>query len=138
MSEKRIDGFFYGLFMDRTILRELGVQPENPRHAFIEDYRLSIGDRATLLPCPNARAYGMVLALTAVELGRLYSGPGLEEYQPETIIVTTFTGEAIQAICYNLVGRAEQGQMNSQYAVELAMTLKKLGFPADYILEIEP
>ncbi len=50
MTDKRIDGFFYGLFMDKDIIAESNVVAENPRHAFANDYALFIGSRATLAP----------------------------------------------------------------------------------------
>ena len=33
MSARRVDAFFYGLFMDIELLRESGVLPANPRRA---------------------------------------------------------------------------------------------------------
>ena len=65
MSERRIDAFFYGLFTDTATLRASGVaEPANPRRAFVDDFELCIGQRATLVPSAGARAYGMLFALT--------------------------------------------------------------------------
>jgi hypothetical protein len=64
MSDRRIDGFFYGLFMDIDILREAHVAPVNPRRAHVDGFALRIGQRATLLPSAGGRAYGMLFALT--------------------------------------------------------------------------
>ena len=41
----RVTVFFYGLFMDPALLRDQGVQPENPRAATVAGYRLAIGAR---------------------------------------------------------------------------------------------
>ncbi len=79
MADRRIDGFFYGLFMDSGILRNSHVAAVNPRRAYVDDYALRIGRRATLVPASGARAYGMVYALTHDELERLYTAPGLEQ-----------------------------------------------------------
>ena len=46
MSVRRIDAFFYGLFMDSDILRESNVTPLNPRGAYVDDFALRIGQRA--------------------------------------------------------------------------------------------
>ena len=35
--------FFYGLFMDSSVLEEQGVYPSNPRKGYLEDYALKIG-----------------------------------------------------------------------------------------------
>src|SRR2546430_16810355 len=83
MTDRRIDAFFYGLFMDVDVLRESKVAPSNPRRAYVADFALRIGQRATLLPAAGARAYGMLIALTHRELERLYTAPGLEQYRPE-------------------------------------------------------
>lgn len=64
MNERRIDGFFYGLFMDAGVLQSKGVAPVNPRKAYVDDFALRIGDRATLIPSAGARSYGMLYALT--------------------------------------------------------------------------
>ena len=48
MNERRVDGFFYGLFMDSKVLRNSGVVPENPRHGYVDGYRLR---KATVQRC---------------------------------------------------------------------------------------
>ncbi len=58
MTERRIDGFFYGLFMDSEVLRDSQVMGVNPRRAYVDGYALRIGRRATLVPSSGARAYG--------------------------------------------------------------------------------
>ncbi len=136
MTDRRIDGFFYGLFMDSDILRESQVAAVNPRRAFVEGYALRIGRRATLVPVAGARAYGMVFALTHDELDRLYGGPGLELYRPEAVVARTLDGEALPTLCYNLRAAPAPGETNVDYAASLRSTLGKLDFPADYISSI--
>lgn len=102
MSDRRIDAFFYGLFMDIAILRESGVAPINPRRAFVDDFALRIGQRATLLPSVGGRAYGMLYALKHSELERLYTAPGLEQYRPEAVLAQPLEGTPGPALCYNL------------------------------------
>jgi hypothetical protein len=43
MSARRIDVFFYGLFMDADLLRSKGVHPENVRQACAPGFALRIG-----------------------------------------------------------------------------------------------
>src|SRR6267142_2328202 len=92
MSDRRIDAFFYGLFMDGEILRGAGVAPIHPRRAYVEGFALRIGQRATLVPSAGARAYGMLFALTHSELDRLYAAPGLEQYRPEAVLAQSLEG----------------------------------------------
>ena len=77
MTHRRVDGFFYGLFMDVDVLRRHDVFADNPRRAFLDGFALRLGDRATLVPARGERVYGMVLSLTHADLGSLYGAPGL-------------------------------------------------------------
>jgi uncharacterized membrane protein YccC len=136
MAIRRIDGFFYGLFMDSDILRENRVVAENPRRAYVDGYALRIGRRATLVPSPAARAYGMVFALAHDELERLYSAPGLEQYRPEAVAAHVLDGETLPALCYNLREAPGPSEANVQYAARLQNVLSKLNFPPDYVASV--
>ena len=137
MSARQIDAFFYGLFMEVDLLRQSGVNPANPRRAYVAESALRIGNRATLVPSPGARAYGMLIALTHAELQRLYSAPGLEQYRPEAVLAQVIEGPAVPALCYNLPDAPESHERNADYARRLKGVLVKLGFPGDYIASIE-
>ena len=136
MSDRRIDGFFYGLFMDSDILRDNQVAAVNPRRAYVDGYALRIGRRATLVPASGARAYGMVFALTHDELGRLYSAPGLEQYRAEAILARSLDGETFPALCYNLQETPEVGETDPEYVARLRAALSRLGFPPDYVTSV--
>jgi hypothetical protein len=136
MSERHVDGFFYGLFMDAAVLRQSGVVPVNPRRAYVDDFALRIGNRATLVACVGARAYGMLIALTHGELERLYAAPGLEEYRPEAVLAHCMEGGAVAALCYNLLAEPRAEERNPDYARQLQRTLRELGFPAEYVASL--
>lgn len=136
MTDRLIDVFFYGLFMDVDILREKGVTPVNSRPASVEGFALRIGERATLLPSPEARAFGMLISLTHRELGLLYCGPGLEHYRPEAVLVKTFEGERASALCYNLADAPLPHERNPEYAACLQRVLRKLNFPPEYVASV--
>ena len=133
MTERRIEVFFYGLFMDDDLLRSKGIVPMNPRPASIEGFGLRIGKRATLIPARHERSYGMVMGLTYEELQTLYSGPGLEHYRPEALPCTTLSGEPVCALCYNLPNAPAPDEVNEEYAGQLRRVLAKLGFPPEYV-----
>lgn len=137
MGTRQIDGFFYGLFMDAEVLRQAGTSPSNFRRAYVADFELRIGQRATLVPCPGARAYGMLISLTHGDLERLYGGPGLEAYRPEAVLAHSFEGEAVPALCYNLVQAPEARERNPEYAKRLRMVLEDLEFPAEYVQSVK-
>ena len=136
MSDRRIDAFFYGLFMAIAILREGGVAPVNPRRACVDDFALRIGQRATLLPSAGGRAYGMLFALTHAELERLYTAPGLEQYRPEAELAQPLEGTPAPALCYNLREAPQQHERNPEYAARLQRALSKLDFPQEYVASV--
>ncbi len=137
MSERRIDGFFYGLFMDTGILRAAGVaEPANPRRAFVDDFALRIGQRATLVPMAGARAYGMLFALTHSELDLLYAAPGLEAYRAEAIVAQAYSGIPTPALCYNLRDPPLADEWNPGYASRLQDVLAGLDFPQEYVASV--
>jgi hypothetical protein len=136
MRERRVDAFFYGLFMDLEILREAGVAPINPRRAYVDHFALRIGQRATLLPSAGARAYGMLVSLTHPELDRLYATPGLEHYRPEAVLAQPLQGTPTPALCYNLREAPEPHERNPEYAARLQRALRKLEFPPEYVASV--
>jgi hypothetical protein len=109
--------------MDVDVLRQSGAQPANPRRAYVAEFALRIGQRATLVPSPGTRAYGMLIALTHAELERLYSAPGLEHYRPEAVLAQPIAGIAIPALCYNLPHAPESNERNPEYALRLKSVL---------------
>ena len=133
MNDRRIDSFFYGLFMDGDLLRESGATPADPRRGYVDGYALRIGQRASLVPSLGERAYGMVFALTHRELERLYSAPGLEQYRPEAVLVRVLEGGELPALCYNLREPPQRGEANPEYSTRLRAVLSKLGFPSEYV-----
>ena len=136
MIERRVDGFFYGLFMDVALLKRSDVQAENPRPAYVDGFALRIGNRATLVPVTGGRAYGMVLSLTHSELDRLYGAPGLENYRPEALQATLIEGGSLPALCYNLLQAPADHERNEAYAEQLRDALTRLDFPPDYIASV--
>ena len=127
------DIFFYGLFMDEGILRAKGVEPRLPRKAVVGDYQLRIGKRAMLCPQPSAKAYGVVYALTDVEIDLLYGEPGLEMYRPESVVATFEDGSSSVVTTYNLPDTTETDEPNLEYAANLRVVLERFGFPTAYL-----
>jgi hypothetical protein len=135
MSERRIEAFFYGLYMDLDVLREAGVAPLAPRKAYVDGFALRIGRRATLLPASGARAYGMLYTVTHAELERLYTAPGLEHYRPEAVMARPLEG-APPALCYNLREAPAPHERNPEYAARLQRALSRLAFPPEYVASV--
>ena len=125
------DIFFYGLFMDESVLRAKGIEPRAARKAVVRDYQLKIGQRAMLVRQSSSQAYGMVYALTDDEIDSLYSEPGLEMYQPEIVVVTFEDGSSSEVTTFNLQDETGTDKPNPEYVAKLRLVLERLGFPTN-------
>ena len=129
--------FFYGLFMDRSLLTGKGLHPEIIGPAVLPDYRLHIGERATLLRSASSRAYGIVMELADEEVRALYSEPSVREYMRLRVQVELLdTSEAVEAYCYNLPRELGLTGANPAYATELSQLVEALQFDSAYVEEI--
>ena len=128
--------FFYGLFMDAKILSENGIQASNPRKGYLENYTLKIGNRASLIPSENERAYGILMTIADTAIHALYAEPSVADYIPEdVIVVVSYSNKQVPAICYNLPDDLLDGA-NANYAKALYKLAKKVGFPEEYLVKI--
>ncbi len=133
MSERTIQAFFYGLYMDEGVLRDKGVDPRHPRKAVVPGYRTRIGARASLVPRFGGQAFGMVFAVTHAELARLYAGAGLDTYRAESVLAFFEDGSCAPVATFNLVEPSAPGEGNAAYAAKLRGVLERLGLPADQL-----
>lgn len=125
--------FFYGLFMDPDLLRGKGLHPTPVGPAELPDFRLFIGDRASLIPSPGSTAYGMLIELPDDELATLYAAPDVASYRPEFVDAILLEDRSIQtSLCYNLPADQLGAGTNVAYAERLATLLIELGLPGSY------
>ncbi len=136
MTERMLDVFFYGLFMDRVALMAEGYHPGEARTGFLSDYELQVGQRATLVPADGQTVWGVVMALPASEVRRLYAGNSVSAYSPEAVMISTSDGGTMPALCYNLM-KFETEEPNQEYVRKLAALAEKLDMPEGYVSEIE-
>lgn len=127
--------FFYGLFMDESLLSTKGIRPAEVSFGFIDGYRLHIGERATLTRCPGRRAYGTIMDIASHEAADLYAVDSVADYLPEPVTVELADGARVDATCYNLPGDKIAGA-NQGYAAQLLDLATQLGFPDSYLDEI--
>jgi hypothetical protein len=133
---RRIDLFFYGLFMDDALLREKGVNPRNRRAAFVEDFSLIIGTRATLIPHAGRTVHGVVFSLTHDEVDVLYAEASVRVYRPEAVSAHLADGSLVPALCFNLPAPPSQAERNPQYAAKLKELAGRIGLPQSYVASI--
>ncbi len=136
MEDRRIDVFFYGLFMDDELLKGKGIQPTDVRLAAVSGLRLRIGARAALVPTPDAEVHGVLMKLSHAELDKLYSEPSVQAYRPEPVLAVASDGATIAALCYNLPEPPAPDERNAEYAAKLRTLAQRLGLPSDYVRSI--
>ena len=130
---RRIDVFFYGLFMDEALLREKGINPHHRRLAALENFQLVIAQRATLVPSQDYVVHGVVFSLTHDELDRLYADPSVNTYRPEPVLAKLADGNAVPCLTFNLPALNANEQRNRAYAEKLRALAADLNFPLSYV-----
>jgi DNA-binding IclR family transcriptional regulator len=134
---RKIDVFFYGLFMDKDLLQSKGVNPTNLRSASVAGFKLCIGNRATLVSSPSGRVFGLLASLSHADVERLYSEPSVSAYKPEAVLVHLPHGEVLAALCFNLPEPPSADERSLEYASKLRALAKQLNFPAEYVASIQ-
>jgi hypothetical protein len=134
---RRIDLFFYGLFMDDALLREKGLNPVNRRMAFVENFSLVIGARATLVPCAGRIVHGVIYSLTHGEVDALYSEDSVSVYRPEAVVAQLADGSVTPALCFNLPVPPSGDERNPQYVSKLRELVARIGLPQSYVSTIQ-
>ena len=127
--------FFYGLFMDESLLASKGVRPTESTIGYVDGFGLHIGKRATLLPEANSRAYGVLMKITSEEVAELYSEQSVADYIAEPVVVKLPGDTRVSAVCYNLPAAKLVGT-NPEYAAALLALATKLGLPDSYLRHI--
>jgi hypothetical protein len=135
MGANEIRVFFYGLFMDESLLASKGAHATDPMIGFVDGYRLRIGERATLVPESNSRAYGVLMKVASGGVAALYSEQSVADYVAERVVVTLPEGTKVSAVCYNLPVAKLVGT-NPEYAAALLALATKLGLPDSYLRDI--
>src|SRR5262245_5988022 len=94
-DHRRLDVFFYGLFMDEQLLRAKGIHPADARIASVPGFVLRIGARATLVPAPGAEVHGVLMKLSHADLETLYGDASVQAYRPEAVLAMERNGAAV-------------------------------------------
>lgn len=128
--------FFYGLFMDESLLASKGIRPLESTMGYVDGFDLHIGQRATLLPEENSRAYGVLMKIDAEAVAALYSEDSVADYVAEPVVVELPGNNRVSAVCYNLPASRLAGA-NPEYAAALLKLATRLGLPGSYLRHIQ-
>ena len=127
--------FFYGLFMDESLLAAKGIKPSEAHTGFVDGFALAIGERATLVRRPGTRIYGVMMDIAPNEATDLYAEDSVADYVPESVTGELVDGTRTEATCYVLPADQAAGT-NRAYAEALLALATRLGFPESYLDEI--
>ena len=127
--------FFYGLFMDESLLAKKGISPSQAEVGYVDGFALRIGERATLIRSAGARSYGVMMNISPDEANELYAESSVADYVPESVTVELADGNKVEATCYNLPVDKVTGT-NRVYAEALWEVANSLGLPEHYLAEI--
>ena len=137
MSDRRVDVFFYGLFMDRRLLEDKGVQPTDVRLAAVPGFALRIGARAAMVPTADVQVHGALMKLSHADIEKIYSEPSVRAYRPEPVLAVLRNGTTVAALCYNLPEPPAPDERNADYASKLRAVAQRIGLPSDYVASIQ-
>jgi len=135
MNSDQLMVFFYGLFMDASLLASRGVHPVAATIGYVDGFALHIGTRATLLPEANSRAYGVLMTINSEDAATLYSEQSVADYVAEPVVVQLPGNTRAPAVCYNLPAARLTGT-NPEYAAALLALATRLGLPGSYLEHI--
>ena len=137
---KRVDVFFYGSYINLSVLAEVDLRPSRVEVARLHGWRFSINPLARIDPDGVASAWGIVADASHAELERLYTeharGALGGTYLPEAVLVEMAQGGWRSALTY-VQSHMAPAPPASEYVDRIASAARRLGFPDMYISHIE-
>ena len=131
--------FFYGSYMNRLVLAEVGLAPARFEAARLDGYDIRIAPRANLVAAPGRCVYGILADATHDELSRLYVHARDvlgEVYLPHPVLVQVPTGGWFPALCY-LADVMTSRPPDPAYVDRIVAPARAHGFPEWYIARLE-
>jgi hypothetical protein len=139
MAAPKVWVFFYGSYMNATVLQEVGIVPERWEVALLAGFDIVIRPRANLVRSAEHCVYGVLATATHAELGRLYAHAQDvlgETYLPQAVLTETMEGAWRPALCY-LCPAMEPRPAANDYIDRIAGPGREYGFPEWYVRRIE-
>lgn len=139
MTEKRVRIFFYGTFMDATVLAAHGINSPEVVPARLSSYELSIRPRVNLVRVDRSCVYGSIALATHREIANLYADLekvfGLK-YLPEPVLAEALDGTLLPVLCY-IAPQMDDEAPDPHYVKQLAECVRGLGLPEWYAVYVE-
>jgi len=135
----KIYTFFYGSYINQSVLKEVNIFPEKIETAALYGYDIVIKPYANLIKSAKGCVYGILTQLTHEELKKLYSHAEdvfHELYEPEAVLVQTPDNKWIPALCY-ICHNMEERPADKDYIKRITDPAKEFGFPEWYIEKLK-
>ena len=139
MSEPKVRVFFYGSYMNPSVLRDVGIVPERFEVARLDGYDIRIAPRANLIASRQHCVYGVLIEATHAELDRLYAHAKDvlgETYLPHPVLTQAESGGWFPALCY-IASAMEPHPAESAYVERIVKAARDFGFPLWYIERLD-
>jgi cation transport regulator ChaC len=139
MTEPKVWVFFYGSYINLTVLGEVGLVPEHWEVGRLAGFDIQIRPLANLVRSEEHCVYGILATATHAQLARLYAHARDvlgEVYLPEAVIVQTRDGKWRPALCY-ICPEMEPRPADPAYVERIAGPARAHGFPDWYVARIE-
>ena len=139
MPEAPVPVFFYGSYMNRAVLADVGLVPATWETASLAGFDIRIAPRANLVRAAGQVVFGVLATATHAELTRLYEHAHSvlgEVYLPEAVLVHTQAGIWQPALCY-IAARMVERPPDPAYVERILEPARELGFPAWYLARLE-
>jgi cation transport regulator ChaC len=127
--------FFYGSYMNRAVLAEVGLAPARYEPARVDGHAIRIAPRANLVRSDAESAWGVLATATHGELERLYAHARDvlgEIYLPEAVLARGASGDYRPALCYVCPAMAAR-PAEAAYVERILAPARELGFPPAYL-----
>ena len=139
MLNPRVLTFFYGSYINPTVLREVDLVPKHVEVARLPGFDIEIRPLANLVPFDRHMVYGILATATHEELDRLYAHArevlgGI--YLPYPVLTHTTGGRSQPALCY-IAPRIETAPASPDYIGRIVEPARDYQFPAWYIERLE-
>lgn len=138
MSPHHVSVFFYGSYINRGVLAEVGLEPASWAVATLPGFDIRIAPRANLVRAVDGVAFGVLACATHEELRRLYAHAEQvlgEVYLPQAVLVRaadTWT----PALCY-IAPVMRERPADRAYVERILVPARELGFPRWYLQRLE-
>lgn len=134
--EPKIWVFFFGAYINFSVLREVDLIPEEYRVATLNGFELKIAPTATLIRKPGSVVWGIIATATHEELRRLYVDHAKiflgGDYFPRAVTVTDSNDNIIPALCY-ICDDMQPKTAEADYIEKIVRPAEEYGFPKDYV-----